>query len=161
YTEPDTLDIDRPYVRHLAFGHGIHFCLGAPLARMEGQLALGALLYRFPQLRLAGRVDDLHWRHGDGLVLRGLSELPVLPGPARPGPPANNVTERTTTMPRKVVDCRDVPGETACTLTIAGTEMEVLQAAAEHAVSTHSHDDGPELRAQIRAILKDEVPATA
>jgi cytochrome P450 len=83
YAESDTLDIDRPYVRHLAFGHGIHFCLGAALARMEGQAALRALLYRFPELRLVGRLEDLHWGHGDGLVLRGLSELPVRPGPAR------------------------------------------------------------------------------
>jgi cytochrome P450 len=83
YTEPDTLDIDRLDVRHLAFGHGIHFCLGAALARMEGQSALRALLYRFPELRLVGRLEDLHWGHGDGLVLRGLSELPVRPGPAR------------------------------------------------------------------------------
>ena len=69
-----TLDIERTDVRHLAFGHGIHFCLGAPLARMEGQLALGTLLARFPHLRLAVPVEDLHWGHGDGLVLRGLSD---------------------------------------------------------------------------------------
>jgi cytochrome P450 len=58
------------------------------LARMEGQLALGALLGRFPQLSLAVPFDDLRWGHGDGLVLRGLSELPVFPGPAiaRVGP---------------------------------------------------------------------------
>jgi cytochrome P450 len=84
YADPDALDIDREESRHLAFGHGIHFCLGAPLARMEGQLALGSLLRRFPQLRLAVPVDDLHWGHGDGLVLRGLSELPVIAGPAVP-----------------------------------------------------------------------------
>ena len=59
--------------------------LGAALARMEGQSALRALLYRFPELRLVGRLEDLHWGHGDGLVLRGLSELPVRPGPARAG----------------------------------------------------------------------------
>jgi cytochrome P450 len=82
YEAPETLDIERADVRHLAFGHGIHFCLGAALARMEGQLALRALLERFPRLRLAVPVADLHWNHGDGLVLRGLSELPVLPGPA-------------------------------------------------------------------------------
>jgi cytochrome P450 len=86
YADPDTLDIDRPYARHLAFGHGIHFCLGAPLARMEGQLALAALLDRFPELRLAVDFDDLHWGHGDGVVLRGLSALPVVPGPARARP---------------------------------------------------------------------------
>ena len=80
----DALDIDRAESRHLAFGHGIHHCLGAPLARMEGQLALGSLLRRFPQLRLAVPDDELHWGHGDGLVLRGLSELPVIPGPALP-----------------------------------------------------------------------------
>src|SRR4051812_18188412 len=82
YTEPDELDLDRDETRHLAFGHGIHFCLGAPLARMEGHLALGSLLHRFPELRLAVPADELHWGHGDGLVLRGLSELPVIPGPA-------------------------------------------------------------------------------
>jgi cytochrome P450 len=81
YPEPEILDIDRADVRHLAFGHGIHFCLGAALARMEGHLALESLLRRFPHLRLAVSLDDLHWGHGDGLVLRGLSELPVIPGP--------------------------------------------------------------------------------
>jgi cytochrome P450 len=84
YTGPEQLDIDRAEIRHLAFGHGIHHCLGAGLARMEGQLAIGSLLRRFPQLRLAVPVHDLHWGHGDGLVLRGLSELPVVPGPALP-----------------------------------------------------------------------------
>jgi len=83
YADPDRLDIDRADSRHLAFGHGIHHCLGAVLARMEGQLALASLLRRFPELRLAVPADDLHWDHGDGLVLRGLTELPVIPGPAR------------------------------------------------------------------------------
>jgi cytochrome P450 len=89
YSSPDLLDIDRTEVRHLAFGHGIHHCLGAVLARMEGQLALGSLLRRFPELSLAIPIDELHWGHGDGLVLRGLSKLPVVPGPAlsRPGQP--------------------------------------------------------------------------
>jgi cytochrome P450 len=80
YTRPEALDIDRTDTRHLAFGHGIHFCLGAPLARMEGQLALNSLLRRFPELRLAGSAAALHWGHGDGLVLRGLTALPVIPG---------------------------------------------------------------------------------
>jgi cytochrome P450 len=84
YANPDVLDIDRPESRHIAFGHGIHHCLGAVLARMEGQLALASLLRRFPQLRLAVPDHELHWDHGDGLVLRGLAELPVIPGPALP-----------------------------------------------------------------------------
>jgi cytochrome P450 len=82
YANPEALDVDRTDARHLAFGHGIHFCLGAPLARMEGQLALDSLLHRFPELRLAVPAERLHWGHGDGLVLRGLTELPVIPGPA-------------------------------------------------------------------------------
>jgi len=82
YAQPDTLDVERADGRHLGFGHGIHFCLGAPLARMEGQIALGTLLCRFPDLRLAVPVGELHWDHGDGLVLRGLTNLPVVPGPA-------------------------------------------------------------------------------
>ena len=64
-------------------------------------------------------------------------------------------------MVRKVADCRDFPSETGCTLTISGTESEVIQAAAEHAVSTHGHADGPELRSQIQAMLKDEAPTPA
>jgi cytochrome P450 len=48
---------------------------------MEGQLALGSLLHRFPELRLAVPAAARHWGHGDGPVLRGLSELPVIPGP--------------------------------------------------------------------------------
>ncbi len=77
----ELFDVDRAEPRHLAFGHGIHFCIGAALARMEAHLALDALLRQFPELRLAGRDEDLHWGHGDGLVLRGLTTLPVVPGP--------------------------------------------------------------------------------
>ena len=80
---PNVLDVARVDGRHLAFGHGIHFCLGARLARMEGHVALGTLLRRFPEMRLAVPVSSLHWDHGDGLVLRGLSHLPVIAGPAR------------------------------------------------------------------------------
>lgn len=57
---------------------------------------------------------------------------------------------------RKVVDCRLFPSEKNCTLTIAGTEDEVLKAAAEHAVSSHGHEDTPELREQIRASMQDD-----
>jgi cytochrome P450 len=81
-SDPEELDIHRVEGKHLAFGHGIHFCLGAPLARMEAHVALPALLQRFPDLRLAVAPEELHWGHGDGLVLRGLSELPVIPGSA-------------------------------------------------------------------------------
>jgi cytochrome P450 len=90
YGDADVLDVGRPAVRDLAFGHGIHFCLGVPLARLEGRLALDSLVRRFPELRLAVPFERLHWGHGDGLVLRGLSELPVIPGPASPRLPAGN-----------------------------------------------------------------------
>lgn len=62
---------------------------------------------------------------------------------------------------RKVADCRDHPSVTNCTLTITGEEEEVVRAAAEHAVSVHSHEDNTELRRMIRDDLKDEVPAHA
>ncbi|MGW1994559.1 DUF1059 domain-containing protein [Embleya sp. NPDC001921] len=59
---------------------------------------------------------------------------------------------------RKVVDCRDFPSESGCTLTIAGTEDEVVLAAAQHAETVHGHTDSPELREEIRKELKDEEP---
>jgi len=72
------LDIARADTSHLAFGHGIHHCLGARLARLEGVIAFTALLGRFPGMRLAVPRSALRWGHGDGLVLRGLTELPVI-----------------------------------------------------------------------------------
>ncbi|MDQ6931940.1 MAG: DUF1059 domain-containing protein [Candidatus Eremiobacteraeota bacterium] len=57
---------------------------------------------------------------------------------------------------RKIIDCREQPSESKCSLTISGTEDEVVKAAAEHAVSSHQHADTPELRQQIRKGLKDE-----
>ena len=72
FTEPDRLDVGRRDVRHLSFGFGIHFCLGAPLARVEGQIALGAMLRRLPPLSLAGEPT---WRESS--ILRGLKSLPV------------------------------------------------------------------------------------
>jgi cytochrome P450 len=75
FPEPNTLDIARADNKHLAFGKGIHHCLGAPLARMEGQIALGTLLRRMPDLRLKGSPESLTWR--PGMVLRGLKGLPV------------------------------------------------------------------------------------
>lgn len=73
---PDTLDITRADSPHLAFGHGIHHCLGAPLARLEGRIALGTLLARFPGLRLAVPVEQLTWR--PGVNINGLDTLPVI-----------------------------------------------------------------------------------
>jgi len=75
FPEPDALDITRADNKHLAFGKGIHHCLGAPLARMEGQIALGTLLRRMPDLWLKGSLESLTWR--PGMVLRGLKGLPV------------------------------------------------------------------------------------
>jgi cytochrome P450 len=61
FTEPERLDPGRSQGRHLAFGHGIHYCLGAPLARLEAQAAIGALLRRFPALRLEVPAAELTW----------------------------------------------------------------------------------------------------
>lgn len=73
FDSPGTLDIGRRDNRHLSFGLGIHFCLGAPLARLEGQVAIGVLLARFPGLRLA--TDALVWR--PGFLFRGVEALPL------------------------------------------------------------------------------------
>jgi cytochrome P450 len=81
YTNPETLDTARAETSHLAFGHGIHHCLGARLARLEAEIAFATLHRRFPGMRLAIPPSALHWSHGDGLVLRGLSELPVILSP--------------------------------------------------------------------------------
>ena len=73
FTDPDRLDVSRKDNRHIAFGFGIHFCLGAPLARLEGQIALGTLLRRMPKLALVSDVPE--WRESS--TLRGLKSLPV------------------------------------------------------------------------------------
>jgi cytochrome P450 PksS len=76
FPDPDMLDITRQENQHLAFGKGIHYCLGAPLARLEGQIAIGTLLQRMPNLRLAIEPEQLTWnRH---FSLRGLRSLPVM-----------------------------------------------------------------------------------
>jgi cytochrome P450 len=80
YQHPDELDVRRDG-GHLAFGHGIHFCLGAPLARLEGVVAFRVLLERFPTLTLAADPAELSWR--PSTLLRGLTRLPVRLASAR------------------------------------------------------------------------------
>ncbi|MCX5417582.1 cytochrome P450 [Streptomyces sp. NBC_00059] len=75
YPDPDTFDIRREARGHLAFGHGIHFCLGAPLARMEGRIAVQALLERCPGLERDPDGGEPDWL--PGLLLRGVRHLPV------------------------------------------------------------------------------------
>ncbi|HEX8905495.1 MAG TPA: cytochrome P450, partial [Longimicrobiaceae bacterium] len=76
FSDPDALDLAREPNRHLGFGVGAHYCLGAPLARLEAQIAIPALLERAPGLRLAVPSEALRWRKH--VFLRGLRELPVL-----------------------------------------------------------------------------------
>jgi cytochrome P450 len=76
FDDPHQLDVTRPAGGHLAFGHGIHYCLGAPLARLEGEIAIGRLLARFPSLRLAVEPADL--RRRTSTLVHGLRELPVI-----------------------------------------------------------------------------------
>ena len=75
FANPDSFDITREPNKHLAFGLGNHFCLGASLARLEGQIAISTLLHRAPELRLIVAPAALRWRRG--LLLRGLEALPV------------------------------------------------------------------------------------
>jgi cytochrome P450 len=72
---PDRLDLGRDTSGHVAFGYGVHYCLGAPLARMEAEVALGALLTRFPGLSLAVPPEALRWRPVS--LMNGLESLPV------------------------------------------------------------------------------------
>lgn len=76
FHDADKLDVTRKQNKHLAFGHGIHYCLGAPLARVEGKIALQTLFGRFPDLRLAVEASDLEWR--SGVLFRGLKRLPLM-----------------------------------------------------------------------------------
>ena len=76
FPSPDLLDLDRDATAHLSFGHGIHRCVGAPLAKAEAEIALRAVLSRFPGIRLAAPPDHLEWRRTR--LVRGLAALPVL-----------------------------------------------------------------------------------
>ena len=75
FIEPDIFDLTRDTRKHLAFGRGVHVCLGAPLARIEGQEIIKQLLEKFPNIALQGSNDDLQWRKD--VALRGLISLPV------------------------------------------------------------------------------------
>ena len=75
YPDPDRFDITRNPANHLGFGVGIHYCLGAPLARIEGQLAISALMQAFPNMALAAEPGDLAWHRT--MLSRGLQQLPV------------------------------------------------------------------------------------
>ena len=75
FPDPDRLDLGRDTSGHVAFGHGVHHCLGAPLARMEAEVALGALLARFPRISLAVPSSELRWRPVS--LMNGLDSLPI------------------------------------------------------------------------------------
>lgn len=75
FTDPDVLDLAREDVKHVAFGRGSHYCLGAPLARLEAEIALTTLLRRLPRMRLAVSEDELSWRPVP--LFRSLTALPV------------------------------------------------------------------------------------
>jgi cytochrome P450 PksS len=76
FENPDVFDITRDPNKHIGFGNGIHYCVGAPLARLEGAIALNALVQRLPDLELAIPQDDLHWTTGV-LIIHGMLEMPV------------------------------------------------------------------------------------
>jgi cytochrome P450 len=78
FPEPERFDIARSPNEHLSFGEGIHFCLGAPLARLEGAIAIGSALERFPSLRLAE--PDASPVYRGSYILRGLKSLPMAIG---------------------------------------------------------------------------------
>ncbi|WP_279580434.1 cytochrome P450 [Fodinicola feengrottensis] len=75
FDDAETFDVGRGHTQHVAFGHGLHFCLGAPLARLEGKIALELILERFGTLELATELDQLVWRPSG--LMRGLAALPV------------------------------------------------------------------------------------
>ena len=75
FPDPDRLDICRNPNKHLAFGLGIHFCLGAPLGRLESQIAFDTILHRFPDIQLMGRPEDLQWQ--PSMTFLSLKSLPV------------------------------------------------------------------------------------
>ena len=81
FNGPERLDVSRTPNAHLAFGHGIHYCVGAPLARLEAQIAFDRLLARFDRMRLP---DDARLEYRNSTLMRGLKSLPVLFGATAP-----------------------------------------------------------------------------
>ncbi|MCW3464517.1 cytochrome P450 family protein [Chitinophaga nivalis] len=76
FTDPQVFDIKREYNKHIAFGFGAHFCIGASLARLEAEIAIAAMLQRFPDLQFDPAVDVLEWRNN--MLIRGLRKLPLV-----------------------------------------------------------------------------------
>ncbi|MFJ6797367.1 cytochrome P450 [Streptomyces sp. NPDC091268] len=83
YEDPERFDVTRSPNRHLAFGHGPHFCVGAPLGRLQGEIAFTTLLRRLPDLELAVAPEEIAWL-SDSSLSRGLDALPVRPGKRLP-----------------------------------------------------------------------------
>ncbi|WP_413380702.1 cytochrome P450 family protein [Alkalihalobacillus sp. 1P02AB] len=75
FEDPEMFNILREKSKHLAFGQGIHFCLGAPLARLEGEIAINSLLRCYPHFELQGDIEELEWR--PGMIVRGVKEIPL------------------------------------------------------------------------------------
>ncbi|KQY94395.1 cytochrome P450 [Paenibacillus sp. Root52] len=75
FEEPDAFDITRKVNDHISFGKGVHYCLGAPLARLEGEIAIISLLQKLPEMKLNTGSHLLEWR--TGMIIRGLKKLPI------------------------------------------------------------------------------------
>lgn len=75
FPNADVFDITRKNNRHIAFGHGSHFCLGAPLARLEAKIAISTLLLRMPTMQLQGDKEQVRWK--ENYLMRSLEELPL------------------------------------------------------------------------------------
>ncbi|MGW6856206.1 cytochrome P450 family protein [Streptomyces xanthophaeus] len=106
FDSPDVLDVTREGIQgtHLGFGHGTHYCLGAPLARLELEVALSCLLREFPRMRLADpRESEAAWLRGPVAAFRGLERLPLVLEPSRPAgdvPEAPDAPELASVTPR-------------------------------------------------------------